>query len=535
MMRPVRAIHVSLNLRHREVVEINKIASDQIEGSATRRAVLEGWGSQTGRGQSAIYAVALAASIALWFVAIRAPLWLDETFSYWQISGGFRRIVERRGLVSAVYPCILWLATKIAGTSEIALRIPSILAMLAAVYMLYRAARELFDRDVALIILVIFCVHPIVVFAAIDARPYAFGVLAMNTAIFLLVRLRHSSSKWMAAAFGVAAALSTHFQLLFGAVLPALAICFLVAKAGNAKTLMRQSLIALGAFALVFFPIVPDLLKIFRYRQTYVFDRTAPDLVHLAATLAPGWLVFALPGIVLLAIGTKNLNFRGTIEGWCFLACTSLGLIPILILYGVSVLTPTNVFVARYRLIAIPGTALLWGWLISRIDSRLLRLLFCVAVVSTAAYDELSSPHSKQHSYTWKYALELAEKNAVTDNATVLICSDFPSADYFPMPSMSDVKDSGFFTPLSYYKLSVPVVGLPRALNDEAMRISSEFVRKAAHRHERFLALGYRPSLETMQWVKKIAAPTHEVRALGEPDEILVLEFTPRTDAPESR
>jgi mannosyltransferase len=509
-------------------LEISGTASGQIEESAANRVTLEGPRSRRAAAHYAIYAIALAVSIALWLVAIRAPLWLDETSSYWQISAGFRQIMARRGLVSAAYPYILWLATRITGTSEIALRSPSILAMLGAVYLLYRAAREIFDRDVALIAVVIFCIHPIVAFAAIDARPYAFGALAMNAAIYSLVRLRHSESGWLAAAFGATAALSTHFQLLFGAVLPVLAISFLVAKAGNVKTLVRQSVIAFCAFTLVFLPVVPDLIQIFRYRQAYVFDKTAPSLVELASTLAPGWLVFTLPGIVLLAIVSKKLDMRGQLDGWSFSVCASLGLIPILILYGVSALTPTNIFVARYRLIAIPGIALWWGWLISRIDSSFLRVLFCVAVVSTAAYKKLSSPDARQHSYTWKYALELAEKNAAPDGAPVLMCSDFPSADYFPMPMGEAVKDSGFFTPLSYYKLSVPVVGLPRALNDEAMRIGSEFVREAAERHERFLAMGFRPSLETMRWLKKIAAPTHEVRALGQPDGILVLEFTPR-------
>jgi len=205
-----------------------------------------------------------------------------------------------------------------------------------------------------------------------------------------------------------------------------------------------------------------------------------------------------------------------------------LGLIPIFFLFAMTALTPTNVFVTRYRLIAIPGIALWWGWLISRIDSRLLRVLFCVAVVLTATYKKLSSPDAKLHFYSWKYAIELAEKNAAPDNATVLMCSDFPSADYFPMPTGEAVKDSGFFTPLSYYKLTVPVVGLPRGLNDEAKRVSSDFVRQAAERHERFLVLAYRPSFPTQQWIKKISAPTHSFRALAQPDGVLVLEFTPR-------
>src|SRR5581483_8938019 len=116
----------------------------------------------------AIYATILAVAIAIWLVAVRAPLWLDETVSYWQIHRGFSQIASRQGLSFGAYSYLLWCASKLFGTSEVSLRIPSILAMLGAVYLLYRAARELFDDEIAVIAAVVFCLHPVVAFAAID-------------------------------------------------------------------------------------------------------------------------------------------------------------------------------------------------------------------------------------------------------------------------------------------------------------------------------------------------------------------------------
>ena len=504
------------------------VAGNQVEESATNQARPENSHILWDRAQYGIYALALAGSISIWFFAIRAPLWLDETHSFWQISAGFWQIMPRRGGLPPAYYFILWLNTKIIGTSEIALRIPSVLAMLAAVYLLYRSARELFDRDVALVTAAGFCVHPLVVFESIDARPYAFAALAINSAIFMLVRLRHSNSNWLSAAFGVAAAVITYFHLLFGAILPVLALCFLVAKADNVKTLVRQFGIAFGTFVLVFLPVIPDVLNIFRAKQTFVFEEAATKLADLGWTLAPSWWAYILAGTVLVAAATRRLDLQSRVNGWRVLLCASSGLVLVLILYGVSALTPTNIFVERYRLVAIPGLALCWGLIVSRIDSRLIRVLFCVAVVSTTAYQYFSSSYSHRHKWTFKYALELAEKNASSDNAPVLICSDFPSADYYSMPVGEAAKDSGFFTPLSYYKLSVPVVGLPRALNDEAMRIGSDFVRQAAQQRKRFLAIGWVSSYDTMHWLTNIASETHEVRVLGQPDGVVVLEFTPR-------
>ncbi len=483
----------------------------------------------------ATYALALAASFSIWFIAIRAPLWLDETSAFWQINAGFRQIMSRRGGLPPAYSYILWLATKITGTSEIALRIPSILAMLAAVYLLYRATLELFDRDIAIVTAAVFCLHPLVVFASIDVRPYAFAELAINSAVFILVRLRHSNSNWLVAAFGIAAAASMHFQLLFGAVLPVLAVCFLVAKARDMKTLARQAGIAFVAFALVVLPVLPDLLHIFRARQTFVFEQASTKLADLGWTLAPWWWAYILVGTALVAATTRRLDLQSRVEGWRVLLCVSSGLVPILVLYGVSASTPTNIFVERYRLVAVPGIALAWGFIVSRIDSRLLRVLFCAALVCNTAYMYFSNPYSVRHKYTWKYALDLAEKNASPDNAPVLICSDFPSSDYYPMPVGAAVKDSGFFTPLSYYKLSVPVVGLPRALNDEAIRVGSDFVKEAARRRERFLALGWVYSYDTLHWLADTTSGTYVTHVLGQPDGVVVLEFTPRAQEPDSR
>ena len=264
----------------------------------------------------AIYALALATSISLWFIALHAPLWVDETGGYWQINAGFWEIWPRHFLTlsSPEYAYILWFSTKLIGTSEVALRVPSILAMLGAVYLLYLAARELFDRDLAIIATVIFSLHPVVAFEAIDARPYAFGVLVTNAAILMLLRLRHNDSNWLAALFGFAAASVVWFQDLFIVLLPALVLGFFVIKNCDRKTLWRQFSIALAAFMLAILPAVPIMLFLFRTSKTHVVE-LAPHLTDLLYFLAPGWLFIGvcLTGFVsflALAVGAQGYSLR---------------------------------------------------------------------------------------------------------------------------------------------------------------------------------------------------------------------------------
>src|ERR1017187_8352580 len=116
------------------------------EAEATSRPQYEMWLAMA-------YGVAILVCPSVWLLAVRAPLWTDETLSYWQIAGGFKQIWARsvQGNSFAAYAYILWLTKTIFGSSELVLRIPSILAMLAAVYVFYRCARELFAWDVSLI------------------------------------------------------------------------------------------------------------------------------------------------------------------------------------------------------------------------------------------------------------------------------------------------------------------------------------------------------------------------------------------------
>jgi hypothetical protein len=128
-------------------------------------------------------------------------------------------------------------------------------------------------------------------------------------------------------------------------------------------------------------------------------------------------------------------------------------------------------------------------------------------------------------------SMRVGTSNCVHD-APVQICSDVPESDHMAMPVKSAIMESGIWPPLSYYQLSVPVTPLPRALNDEAMRDGSRFLQQAAQRHQRFLAMPFVKSYETLDWLRNQAGGTYSVRELGAFDGVKVLEFAPRGELP---
>lgn len=490
----------------------------------------------------ALYLLALLASISIWFLAIRAPLWLDETGTYWMISGGLHRIWAYRilDLIFPTYSYLLWAWTRIFGHSVVVLRSFSILAMLGAASLLYLAARRLFNRETALIAAFLFCLHPITIYEAVDVRPYAFVALAASLSIWLLLRLRHSRSLTLAALFGISVALPIWFHTLAATFAPAMLVAFFLVKSGSRRDLWRQLAVSLAAFTVAFLPLIPGILYLLHTGKSHVFE-PPPTLYSLFWTLAPGGLpfvysVFATVALIVVALKPRNATpaprpaepFPPTRS---LLICATIGLIPVLILYGVSATTSIHTFVSRHRMDAIPGIALLSAWLVSRFRPSVLRPLFCLALAALTLNAYWNSPLARDHNYTWKYALQSVETQAAPTHSPVLICSDYPEADYARLPP-GPANNSRFLAQLSYYKLTVPAYVLPRSLTPAALRIGSRFLQSAAEARHSFFALGHDASYPVLDWLSTQAAANFTVHKIGIYDGVKVLEFTPRP-APE--
>lgn len=481
------------------------------------------------------YALGLVVSISLWFRAIYAPLRTDETGSYWLITGGLPGIWEKRfiGLAFPAYQYILWFSTKLIGTSEVALRVPSVLAMLGAAYFLFLATRELLGREIGVIATIIFCLNSTVVFASIDIRPYAFAVLVTNAAILVFFRLLRNDSYWLAGMLGFLSGLIVYFHYLIASILPAFLICFLILKHRNKGVFWRQTGVALAVFGITFLPLIPGLRYLFHTAGSHIVP-TGEGPVSLIWTLVPFWLIpaLALSAIVafLLASAKQDSKQEIRVEGRQIFLCVSLALVPALILYWITFGMSIDVFSAPYhRLGAIPGIAMCWAIVASRFGSRVMRWLVCIVFVAFNAGYSLNSPASKQHAYSWKYALIATEKSASIDGAPVVICSNFIESNYSVMP-IGDAKTSKLFAPLSYYKLTAPVVPLPEGFNQETVRVFSPFLKDAEQRHQRFLVVGHSYSYKTLDWIVQSSSDEYIAHCLGVFDGIKVLEFLPRSD-----
>jgi len=244
----------------------------------------------------------------------------------------------------------------------------------------------------------------------------------------------------------------------------------------------------------------------------------------LVETFAPGAMLLFFLLAALFAAAFRQIDNSEYESPFTGIASLLLAVIPLAILYLVSSLTNTHVFVDRYCLVAAPGIALCWGLLLSRIRSRSCQFVFCFVLLAWAAQVQFVAP---VHGHSWKPALDVANKATSIDHAPVLICSDLVEADHGPIPT--DIYSTWLYAPLSYYHVQSQVVPLPRSLNAAAEAQVRNFLTTATPAHRRFLLMGYYSGSSTiLSWVDATTKSSYISNPLGTYDGVSVIEYTPR-------
>lgn len=174
------------------------------------------------RVRAAAYAAApeiglLAVCVArLWLMAMPSSLWTDETATAF-----VARYPDHPSLAivspytHSVYYALPRAMDKMLGFSEIGYRIPSVIAMLVALWFLARLTVRLVYPEAAWFAVFAFLAMPGVNYFAIDAKPYALGFLIAIAAVFFEVRWLDSNRWWDALLFVIAASLLWRVQQVY--------------------------------------------------------------------------------------------------------------------------------------------------------------------------------------------------------------------------------------------------------------------------------------------------------------------------------
>jgi hypothetical protein len=145
------------------------------------------------------------------FVSNRS-LWIDEAMLARNIVS--RSFGELTGPLSydqgapLGYLLLVKSVVTVGGSSEFALRAPSLLAGVAALLVFVTLARRYLDRTEALVACALFCVAPGLVYYAAEAKQYAMDVLVATALLYLGLRLQESWSGRAVAALAAGGAVA---------------------------------------------------------------------------------------------------------------------------------------------------------------------------------------------------------------------------------------------------------------------------------------------------------------------------------------
>ena len=438
-----------------------------------------------------------------WLPGLSNSFLLDETLTAWVVQDGLADAFERtvHYQPQPAYNLFMWFWAQLAGVSEIALRIPSLLAAIASCVAIARLGTRLTkDRETGLLAAVVLATSWNVYREAVDARSYMLGLIVLLCLALALIRWIEEGRWRDAWLCGVLAALLPHLHFFFVLCYPGLLV-YGWSRRSTARWQPRQfALIAsiLGIGGVLYVPIALMLaaqggsysfVATPSWRSLFeVFVWAVPVAGLLAGLAVVG--VFGPASTRVEAVGNTSRadaiadaanaadaadaadageigrTESGEDSSLAVLPRESallLGVwmfVPLLSLYFVSILSDVSIFLGRYLIPAIPAVSLLYAIAIRRIDRRPARVV-AIVVMALASL----AIHTRPYDDFRGAARAVNEFVAGDESVPVLLASGLIEGEdvrWLRDPRLADYLN----TPAKVYPLTGRLVTLPRRLKN---------------------------------------------------------------------
>jgi mannosyltransferase len=294
-------------------------------------------------------------------------LWADELATWGMASTPWGRMWSVLGNVDASlapYYAFTHVLSDLFGPSDLVLRLPSALAMTAAVGIVAAIGSRLAGPRLGLVAGLLFAVLPTTSRYAQEARPYAIAVFAVALSTLLLLRVLDAPTRGRYAWYAAAVALVglAHFVALLILVAHAVIVVAFRGRLGRDW---------FGWAGLGVLPAIPLVWLAFgqRAQVSWIPDANLEGLGSMVSGLVG---VPVLGGIllVLMLLGVSMRRPTAVFTAWC--------VIPTVLLFGVSQVD--SLWLPRYLLFTLPAWALLAATTLNR--SPLIRGVLVVTAVA---------------------------------------------------------------------------------------------------------------------------------------------------------
>jgi 4-amino-4-deoxy-L-arabinose transferase-like glycosyltransferase len=486
-----------------------------------------------------LFGLVLLAALRLWILPVGSSLWLDETVTYWSAYKGIGAAIARCQFwpgQNLLYTIIAAIAIRIGGPSEVALRLPSLIATLLTAWLLFQLGKRLFDRETAILAVLVFTsLQPIAKDGAVNARPYAIGLLLVVASTLELVWwLRFGRLRTMLA-FAVLSAGIPYFHILF-AVMYLVFIGYAVYMKWSGERLVSWTKL-MTAGVLILLLICPLLWNCFHAKcvSAEASWASTPDTAELLSSFMPPLLGASLLGgllVSLLVCGRCDAIVGGTSPSTRLLLVSWLT-IPILVLYLIARLTVFKTFVPRYFLTALPALALLVGWIVRSLEPARARIIVAIAI-AVGSIVSFGGRHLNlsvfPHREDWRTATALVRAAGISESTPVLIRVGLIETAKLRWDLNID-RDSPLLCPLSRYPIPGHIVLLPYRLNPEAVNYLQDVSLRILRPVDTFVLIARTDDNTMILWLRGwLWSQGFAASEMGKPEGISILLFHRRVE-----
>jgi hypothetical protein len=377
--------------------------------------------------------------VRLWLMPLPSSFWLDEMVTVFVTQHGAAdpSLAVAPQVANSIYYELPRVSQALFGPSEIAYRLPSLLAMALALFLAARLAARLIHPRAGWLAAFACLALSGFDYQAADARPYALGTCVTAACVWALVRWLDSARWQDGMRFALFAVLLLRIHLVYWPLYLVFAAYAAVRLARRETRVGWPMVAAIGALigAALIRPIV-SAFALFREAEAHVI--TAPPTLHVfehelrwsvvVICAAAAWLLsrFPKPAIVgqagsLRRVANPPADLLLILAWW---------LAPPICLFAFSLLTGNSVFVRRYLSEMLPAVGLAATAAAARFLSadrlnRLAAILGVGALIFLGQWTQFWPAH--EHS-NWRAAA--AEVNRITagSKAPVICPSPFIEA-----------------------------------------------------------------------------------------------------------
>jgi hypothetical protein len=451
--------------------------------------------------------LACLSAFCLWIMPLTSSLWVDELVTFWSAYKGIVPAIGRAQFwpgQNTAYTVLIAAVIRVAGTSEIALRLPSLAATLLTAGLLFRLGEYFIDKEAGLLVVVVFTsLHEVARNAATNARPYGIALLLVVASMLQLIRwLDVQRLRNMLGFVGTAAAIP-YFHLLFATVYLVFFAYGVYRWRTERKIKIKQTALAALAIAILLAPLFWYSFFVHRAGSAASSWADSPDALVLVSSFMPDVLGSAI------LLGALAASFAWGRTGMAplqiprssmFLLMSWL-VLPVLATFLISRSTPFKIFVPRYFLYSFAAGALIVGCGIRTLMPPRARVVIAIfisvfSIIGYAGYHLNVSPHHED----WRSAAKLVRDLGLSPTTPVLIRVGLIETAKIPS-SLSLDSDSPLLSPLSKYPIAGRIVLIPCRFDAESEHYMQEVSSQILANNDTFVVV-VRKDEESTAWMQ---------------------------------